>query len=298
MKSFKSVLIIALLSLVSPAVFSVTELQKSAVKAALKINDWDKAMDLAEDLVDDFPQSSMAHFLLASAIRIKMQQVSQVRAMFSLGDYKEALAKAIELDPKNLDARTEEIGFYLFAPSIAGGDKDFAIARISELKTVDAFSAKQMEVQLAASNKDLAMQEQLLQELSVMKPDDPNTLMSLAGFEFERQAYDAADALLLRINGVLDPGWPLAAKYQRAKWRVLAKQESDVAIALLQDYQQQLPFVQSEVSMPSVAAALWRMAQAYENKGDKNKAIELLKASLKLDKKFELAEKDLARLID
>ncbi len=275
---------------------AVSEQQKTAVNNALKINDWDLALDLAEDLVDDFPQSSVAHYLLASAIRVKMQDVSQVRAMFSLGDYKEALATAIKLDPKNIDARTEEIGFYLFAPGIAGGDQEFAQQRIEELKTVDAFSAKQMETQLAAINKDSVKQEKLYKEMLTLRPSDPNTLMNYAGFELQRNAYQVADELLLQVADRTDPGWRLAAQYQRAKWRILAKQESAVAIELLQDYQGQLIEVDTDVELPHRAAALWRMALAYENAGSKIKAIETLRASLRVDDKFKPAEDDLERL--
>ncbi len=135
---------------------AVTEQQKKAVQNALKVNDWDTALDLAEDLVDDYPQNAAAHYLLASAIRVKMQDVSQVRAMFSLGDYKEALAKAIELDPGNVDARTEEIGFYMMAPGIAGGDKELAAEKIKSLKAVDKLKGLEMEAQLAGVNKDSA----------------------------------------------------------------------------------------------------------------------------------------------
>ncbi|VAW44505.1 hypothetical protein MNBD_GAMMA02-622 [hydrothermal vent metagenome] len=277
---------------------AVTEIQKSAVRTALQANDWDSAMDLAEGLVDDFPESSAAHYLLASAIRVKMQEVSQVRAMFSLGDYKESLATAIELDPKNIDARSEEIGFYLFAPGIAGGDKELAAEKIKALKLVDAFSGMEMEAQLAGVNKDVNKQQQLLHEMLSIKPNNASTLMQLAGMKIQQKNHNEADKLLLKINAEKDAGWPLFAQYQRAKWRILAKQESDLAIELLQDYQSKLVTVETEIYLPSESAVLWRMALAYENKGDINKAIELLNASLKADKDFESAEDDLDRLSD
>jgi tetratricopeptide (TPR) repeat protein len=277
---------------------SVTVAQRSAVRDALKANDWDAALDLAEDLVDDHPNSSVAHFLLASALRVKMQEVSQVRAMFSLGDYKEALAKSIELDPKNVDARTEEIGFYLFAPGIAGGDQDHAIERIKQLKAVSLYHGLQMEAQLAAVNEQPDQQGQLLQRMVELEPDNPVGLMQLAGWHMQREAHTEAEALLLRINGIEDPGWPLLAQYQRAKWRILAQQESALAIELLQGYREKLPQVDSELGLPPTAAAWWREALAHENQGNTQQAIESLKRSLAADKDFAPAEKDLDRLTD
>ncbi len=297
MSSIKTICLLILLGTV-PTSWAVTEAQKITIRDALKSKDWDTALDLAEDLVDDHPTSSVAHYLLASAIRIKMQEVSQVRAMFSLGDYKEALAKSIELDPQNIDARTEEIGFYLFAPGVAGGDKDFAAERIIELKTVNLFSGLQMEAQLAAVNEDTDKRLQLLQQMVELEPGNPQALMQLGGLMVQLKRFEQAEDSFIKITGEEDPTWPLAAQYQRAKWRILAKQESDLAIELLRSYQQQLPNIESEVNLPSLAAALWREALAFENKGDEKSAIALLKKSLSADGEFEPAEDDLDRLTD
>ncbi len=297
MRSIKTICLLILLSAV-PTSWAVTEAQKVTIRDALKINDWDAALDLAEDLVDDHPTNSEAHFLLASALRVKMQEVSQVRAMFSLGDYKEALAKSIELDPKNIDARTEEIGFYLFAPGVAGGDKEFAAERIIELKTVNLFSGLQMEAQLAAVNEDTDKRLLLLQQMVELEPENPQALMQLGGLMVQLKRYKEADDSFIKITGDKDPAWPLAAQYQRAKWRILAKQDADLAIELLRSYQQHVPNIESEVNLPSVAAAVWREALAHENKGDKNNAIVLLKKSLSMDEDFEPAEDDLDRLTD
>lgn len=277
---------------------AVSDVQRTAVRDALKANDWDQALDLAEDLVDEHPKSSVAHFLLASALRVKMQQVSQVRAMFSLGDYKAALAKSIELDPKNIDARTEEIGFYLFAPGIAGGDKDLATERIKQLKAVSLYHGLQMEAQLAAVNEQTEQQGQLLQRMVDLEPDNPVGLMQLAGWQMQRDKHAEAEALLLRISGDEDAGWPLLAQYQRAKWRIVAKQELALAIELLQDYRQQLTQTDSELGLPPLAAAWWREAQAHEHQGDTQQAIEMLKRSLSIDEDFTPAEEDLDRLTE
>ncbi len=297
MKTIQSILTVLLFSYTA-IIWALPEGKKYSVQAALKVNDWDTALDLAEELVADYPKSSEAHFLLAHAIRIKMEEVSQVRAMFSLGDYKEALATAIQLDPANIAARTEQIGFFIFAPGVAGGDKELAQQRINDLRPFDAFSALEMEVQLAAVNKDPKRQELLLKEMLSLQPKHPSTLMNLAGIEIERKAYPAAEAWLLKIDDSEDPGWPLLAQYQRAKWRILAKQNVDQAIALMTAYAEQLPQTNSEINLPPLAAVWWRMALAYENKGEPDRAIELLKTSLKADKDFEPAEQDLERLSD
>lgn len=155
-----------------------------------------------------------------------------------------------------------------------------------------------MESQLAGVNKDVTQQQQLLNKMLVLKPQSSSTLMQLAVLNMQQQNHLEADQYLLKINDSEDAGWPLLAQYQRAKWRVVAKQESDLAIELLLNYQISLPEVKSEMGLPPEAAVLWRMALAYENKQNNTKAIELLKASLKADKNFKAAEDDLERMTD
>lgn len=277
---------------------AVTEKQQAAILAALKVNNWDRALDLAEDLVDDFPKSSKAYYLLASAIRVKMQDVSRVRAMFSLGDYKDALAKAIELNPENTDARVEEIGFYMMAPSVAGGDKDLAAKKIVQLKKINKVQGLEMEAQLADVNGDKDKLEGIYQEILTLKPNYPNALMQLGVMAMQKNNYLKADEYLLKINGDEDAGWLLLAQYQRAKARVLAKQDSDTAISLLQEYEKSLLTVKSKINLPDASAVYWRMALAYENKGDVKQAIKLLKQSVKLNGDFDLAQNDLDRLVN
>ena len=288
----------AVILLLAVTASAVTEQQHAAVINALKSNDWDDALDLAEDLVDEFPKSSKAHYLLASAIRVKMQDVSQVRAMFSLGDYKDALATAIELDPNNIDARTEEVGFYMMAPRVAGGDKELAAEKIIALKAVNPLKGLEMEAQLAAVNKDAIKAEKILQEILTLNPTASGVLMQLAVSAMQKNDYLKADEYLLRITAEDDAGWPLMAKYQRAKARVLAKQDADAAIKLLQEYREILPQVHSDLNLPDDSAVFWRMALAYENKGDVPQAIELLQKSVSLNKDFEAAANDLNRLMD
>ncbi|MCX7552544.1 tetratricopeptide repeat protein [Marinicella sp. S1101] len=294
----KKKLLLLFILFINVNALAVTLEQQKIVTNALATNDWDMAMDLAEDLVDDFPKSSTAHYLLASAIRVKMQDVSQVRAMFSLGDYKEALATAIELDPQNVDARTEEIGFYMVAPGVAGGDKELAAEKIKALKVVDQLKGLEMEAQLAAVNQDPVKAKAVLEELVLLKPDSPGALMQLAVMAMQQNDYLKADGYLLKINAEEDAGWPLMAQYQRAKARVLAKQDSDTAIALLQSYQQSFSIVDTDLNLPDTAAVYWRMALAHENKGEQVKAVDLLKQSIKLDGDFKPAQNDLKRLSD
>ncbi len=294
----KSLILITILLIISQITTAVTESQRTKVISLLKQSDWSTAIDLAEKLIEEQPQNSQAHFLLAKAIRLKMQEVSQIRAMFSIGDYKEALATAIKLDPNNVDARIEEIRFYLFAPSIAGGDTELATEKIKALKAVDQIKGMEMEAELAGAKGDQVKAEKILEELILLKPNNPSSLMQLGIIAMQKKNYLQADQYLTKITAEEDPGWPLIAQYQRAKARILARQDADMAITLLEEYQKTSATIQSELNLPDDAIIFWRMAMAHEIKGNKAKAISLLQQSVELNSEFEPAQEHLDRLTD
>ncbi len=110
--------------------------------------EWKDGVELGLQAVRLLPESSEAHYEYAVALRIKMSKVCRVRAMFGVTRYKELLRKAIELDPGNVAARAEEIGFLVNAPTIAGGNHETAEQRIEELSKLEPNYAMQMRAGL------------------------------------------------------------------------------------------------------------------------------------------------------
>jgi hypothetical protein len=101
--------------------------------------------------VQSEPDSAEAHFWLALSLRAKIESVSGPRALFSVPRYRRALDRAIELDPSHIEARQERIGYLIFAPGIAGGNRDAARAEITALEAVDESAAAEMRRVLAWS---------------------------------------------------------------------------------------------------------------------------------------------------
>ncbi len=84
--------------------------------------DWERAIPAAERAVAPAPASSEAHLALAQAYGTKARDVAKVRALFLVDDIREHFEKAVELDPRNLDAREGLVQFYVQAPALVGGD--------------------------------------------------------------------------------------------------------------------------------------------------------------------------------
>jgi hypothetical protein len=124
------------------------------IEHSLETSAWRRAVELASDWVKDEPDNADAHFWLALSLRSKMESVSRLRAVASVRRYARSLDRAIALDPDHVRARQERIGYRIFAPGIAGGDRETAREEIETLHEIDEVAAWQMRAVLADAEGD------------------------------------------------------------------------------------------------------------------------------------------------
>ena len=230
--------------------------------------------------------SSNAHYQYAVALRNKMQAVSRLRAMMSLGEYKKELARAIELDGNNLAARQEQIGFFLNAPGIAGGSDDKARELAVELRAIDWRAGTIELAQVENRTDNAAAATALYEEVVERYPDDVGARFNY-GFNLQtRERWTEADAQFVRA-AKLDDAVVGAALYQRARTRILGRYDQEQAVDFLKRYLAQLV----EGAQPSPSAAWWRMGMAYEQLGRIGDARGAFGQALRLDKNNSQAKK-------
>ncbi len=240
------------------------------------------------------PESSEAHYLYAVALRIKMQKVSKIKAMFVVDDYKELLERALALDPRNLDAREEKIGFLIHAPGMVGGDRDRARAMIAELEPLDWRRAMEARASLEfqEQREDEAVRTLLL--VLEKQPKDVECRWQLAFWYQGKQRYREADEhfAVLALNP--DPAASLGALYQRARTRIVGKFEPERAVELLLRFIEAVPA--GVAGLPSKSAAFWRLGNAYEQLQKSTDARAAYERALALDPQNADARKSLDNL--
>lgn len=208
------------------------------------------------------PDSSEAHYVYAVALRTKMQKVSKIKAMFVVDDYKALLARALALDPENLDAREEKIGFLIHAPGVVGGDRDTAREMIQALEPLDWRRAMEARASLEfeEGREDDAVRTLLL--VLEKHPGDLECRWQLAFWYQGKQRYREADEQFALLAENPDPAASLGALYQRARTRIVGKFEPERAVEFLLRFVEAVP--QGVAGLPSKSAALWRLGNAYE----------------------------------
>lgn len=141
---------------------------------------YDPAIANCQRAVDLDPKSSVYHMWLGRTYGDKADKAGPF-AGFGLA--KKAVAQfeqAVQLDPKNVPARTDLAEFYGSAPGIVGGGDDKARRIADETQKLDPVAAANMRAQLALSNKEFANAEREAQNAVQLSGGTARTLLELA----------------------------------------------------------------------------------------------------------------------
>ncbi len=225
-------------------------------RLALQRGDADQAVACLEKTVALKPDDARFHLRLGDAYGIAAQKAGLFSQMSLARKCKTEYEKAVELDPKNIDARFGLMGFYQEAPGIVGGGLDKALAQAQEIKKLDAARGRGAvaSVYIASKKYDEAFAE-----------------------------FDAALQATPDDYGVL---------YQTGRLVALSGQRLDQGLTVLRKC---LTLVPPE-GQPPHAAVHWRLGNILEKKGDKAGARAAYEAALQADPKFPQAIEALKKL--
>ena len=224
---------------------------------ALRRDDAEKAMAYFEKATAAGPNVSRYQRRLGDAYG----RAAQKKGVFGgLGLGKKCLAsyqRAVELDPKDVDARNSLFDFYRMAPGFAGGNTEKALAEAAAIKQLDPARGR----------------------------------IAFATFYIGEKKYDRALAefdAVLKMNPV-----DYTALYQVGRLAALTGQFVDRGIASLRRC---LELPVPTPTTPGHAAAQWRLGNLLEKKSDLAGARAAYQASLKLDPNFTAAAESLRKL--
>jgi tetratricopeptide (TPR) repeat protein len=122
----------------------------------------DEAIKLAEQCAAAHPLRAECQEALGSAMGAKAMTAGMMAAMGSVGKIKDAMKKAVELDPKSVTARYNLLMFYVMAPGIAGGSTSKAKVIATETAQFSPEAGKLMQAKLELEEKEFAKAESLL----------------------------------------------------------------------------------------------------------------------------------------
>jgi tetratricopeptide (TPR) repeat protein len=218
--------------------------------------DSNAAVTAGEKAVELAPTSSEYQLQLGDTYGFAAQKAGMLGKMGWAKKCRLAYEKAVELDPKNLNARNSLMGFYQNAPGMMGGGMDKAYAQAAEIKKLDNTRGHVAYAILYVSEKKYAEAFTETEEVLKTTPDHYAAL-----FQFGRAA-------------------------------ALSGTRIDAGIAAMKKCLALSP----APGAPGHDAAHWRLGNLWEKKGDKPAARAAYRASLVVNPNFQQAADALKKL--
>lgn len=94
---------------------------------------WDKAIEYYKKLKQLKPSEANYYFKYGGVLGMKAKESNKFKALGMIAEVKESFEKAIELNPKHIEARWALVMIYIQLPGIVGGSETKAIRYSNEL---------------------------------------------------------------------------------------------------------------------------------------------------------------------
>jgi tetratricopeptide (TPR) repeat protein len=163
----------------------------------------DEAVKLGEQCVAAHPQYSGCYLASGNALGAKARHAGPMAAMGDATKVRDAFLKAVELDPRNTDARFALLDYYIQAPRLVGGGKPRARALAAQTEAVNPAAARLMRAQLALADKDEAQAEAILLEVQPgsdeMVADRQRDLLGALGQRYQAEGKHADSERIFHI---------------------------------------------------------------------------------------------------
>jgi len=162
-----------------------------------------EAVDWFEKAVKRADSNATYHLWLGNALGEEAQKANKFRQPFLARRVKSEFERAVQLDPKMLDARQGLVDFYSIAPGIMGGSMEKAKEQVAEIGKLNPMRGHWSMARLLARQKDMAGAEREYRAAIAAAPD------SSLGYSYLGQ--------LLRSQGRWDEAFETYEQHMKAR---------------------------------------------------------------------------------
>jgi tetratricopeptide (TPR) repeat protein len=257
-------------------------------RAYFMMEDWDRGIANCERARDLEPQNSLHYLWLGRVYGEKADRTNFLSAAGLAKKVRGAFERAVELDPKDWQARADLGEFYLDAPGIVGGGKDKAREQASALMPLKPGKAYWLLGQIAEKEKNLTEAERQYRA-GIEATHGTRAWFELALFFRHTNRLDEMEKALreLETATVDDP----LALMDGASLMVRTGRDSKLGIRLLQRY-----FAVGTVEEGPAFRAHELWGQLLERQSDHRGAAQEYHAALALFHNYRRAEEGLRRV--
>ena len=257
-------------------------------RAYFMLEEWDRAISGCERATRLDPNNSTYFMWLGRVYGEKADRSGFLSAAGMVRKVRSSFERAVELDPKNWEARTDLAEFYLEAPGIVGGGKDKARAQAEAIQPLNPAMAHWVLARLAEKNNDAGGAEHEYRSEIAESHSSARSWFDLAAFLRHNRRLDEMDEALRKLeSSPLDRPDTLV---DAASILLRAERDFPLAVSLLRRY------LASPVEAAPAFKAHDLLGRILEKQGDKRGAAEEFRAALGLAHTYARAQEDLKRV--
>lgn len=260
-------------------------------RAYYSTEQWDAAIQNGERAVSLRDDDSQYHLWLGRAYGEKAAEIGNPLTAANLArKAKNEFERAVELNPKNVSARTDLSEYYVEAPAIMGGGLGKARTQASELQTLDPAAAEWVRSIAAAKEKKYGDAENGLKAAIARAQNPAQYWMNLATFYRQHGRLDDMQSAIL--SALAQPNRPSVTYFDAANQLLQSGHNFPTAVQYVKTYLSSGALVEDAPAF----RAHYLLGQIYEKSGDTAKASAEYQASLSLASGFGRARKALDQL--
>ena len=155
--------------------------------------EYKKATEILEKAVAADPDNSDYELWLGRAFGRRAETASPFTAAPNANKARQHFEKAVQLNPRNLEALSDLFEYYLEAPGFMGGGLDKAVGVAEQMASIDAVEGHWAEARLAERRKEFDTAEHHFQLAARMAPEQASRLIDLARFLARQGRYQESD---------------------------------------------------------------------------------------------------------
>ena len=264
------------------------EAQNLLCRGYFAVEDWDRGIVACERAVNLDPENSLYYLWLGRIYGERADRVGFLKAAGLAKKVRSAFERAVELNPKDWEARTDLAEFYFEAPGIVGGGKDKARAQAEAILPLNPQMAHWVLGRTAEKNKDNVAAEREYRASIDASNGSARAWLDLALFYRHTNRFDEMEqALHTMETRPLDRPDSLM---DGASILLRSNRNLPFAIHLVNRY------LESPVEAGPAFKTHYLLGQIFEKQGDTKGAADEYRAALSLAHNYTRAQDALKRL--